>query len=359
MNDIEIIICNYKVFKGNDMISISICLIVKNEENILERCLDSLKDIGDEIIIVDTGSTDRTKEIAFKYTKKVFDFVWTNDFSEARNFAFSKATKEYIYSADADEILDEKNYRRFMAIKKALLKEIEIVQMKYTNQLEFGSTYNFDSEYRPKLFKRLRTFKWIDPIHETIRLDPIIYDSDIEIIHKPNCNHGKRDFKIFEKLINDKINLSKKVLIMFAKELFISGKNEDFIKFKEYFENQLNEEKRSDEEMKYIMCVLAKIYRVCENTDEFFKICTKAVSDNSPSELCYELGEYYFNKKDYNEAIIWYYNATFETESYLNIHYSGDYPLNKLSLCYKELNNSEESKKYKRMAYKWIEDGFK
>ena len=89
------------------MISISVCMIVKNEEAVLARCLDSLQQIADEIIIVDTGSTDRTKEIAALYTSRIYDFTWVHDFSAARNFAFSKATKDYIYSADADEVLEE------------------------------------------------------------------------------------------------------------------------------------------------------------------------------------------------------------------------------------------------------------
>ena len=75
------------------MISISLCMIVKNEEKILSRCLDSVADLVDEIIIADTGSADATKEIARKYTKHIYDFKWTDDFSEARNFVFSKATK--------------------------------------------------------------------------------------------------------------------------------------------------------------------------------------------------------------------------------------------------------------------------
>ena len=78
---------------GNS-ITISLCMIVKDEEQTISTCLESVKSVVDEIIIVDTGSTDGTKEIVKKYDAKVYDFQWIEDFSAARNFAFSKATKE-------------------------------------------------------------------------------------------------------------------------------------------------------------------------------------------------------------------------------------------------------------------------
>ena len=106
-------------------------MIVKDEEAVLSRCLDSLHDIMDEIIIVDTGSTDKTKEIARKYTDKIFDYKWCNDFADARNFAASKATGDYIYTADADEYLDAENRDKLCQLKKIMLPEIEIVQMLY------------------------------------------------------------------------------------------------------------------------------------------------------------------------------------------------------------------------------------
>lgn len=86
---------------------ISFCIIGKNEEAILEQCLLALVPYGYEIVFVDTGSTDRTKEIARKYTDKVYDFVWKNDFSAARNFSISKANGEFVLPIDCDEIVVE------------------------------------------------------------------------------------------------------------------------------------------------------------------------------------------------------------------------------------------------------------
>ena len=72
------------------MATISLCMIVKNEEAVLARCLDSIADLMDEIIIVDTGSTDHTKQIAAKYTSQVYDFKWTSDFPRREIFLFQK-----------------------------------------------------------------------------------------------------------------------------------------------------------------------------------------------------------------------------------------------------------------------------
>lgn len=84
---------------------LSICMIMKNEERLLEKCLMALKPLNAELIIVDTGSTDSSKAIAAKYTDKLYDFTWTCDFSAARNYAISKATNDCILTIDADEIL--------------------------------------------------------------------------------------------------------------------------------------------------------------------------------------------------------------------------------------------------------------
>lgn len=82
---------------------ISICIIGKNEERFLEGCLQKLEPFGFEIVFVDTGSTDKTREIACRYTDKVYDFEWINDFAAAKNFCESKATNDWILSLDCDE----------------------------------------------------------------------------------------------------------------------------------------------------------------------------------------------------------------------------------------------------------------
>ena len=84
---------------------LTIGMIVKNEEKVLGRCLESAKRLADEIVIVDTGSEDRTREIARQYTSRVYEIPWRDDFSQARNFSFSKAEREYCMWLDADDVI--------------------------------------------------------------------------------------------------------------------------------------------------------------------------------------------------------------------------------------------------------------
>lgn len=324
------------------MPTISLCMIVKNEEAVLARCLDSIADLMDEIIIVDTGSTDRTKEIAAQYTSKIYDYKWTNDFSAARNFSFSKATMEYIYAADADEVLDETNRERFLRLKSALLPEIELVQMKYVTQSDFNTVLNAQKEYRPKLFKRLRTFTWIDPIHETVRLTPVIFDSDVEILHLPQSLHSKRDFSIFIKAFEHDGQFSPKIRTMYAKELLKTGDTKDFADAKHIFRSIFDNDP-SDDARKEASCVLARVYRLEDNKNEFFKLTMKDMLTTPCSEICYELGTYFLGQRDYDEAVLWFYNAAYETESILDIHTSGNLPLLGLVECYEMLLADEKA----------------
>lgn len=334
------------------MITISLCMIVKNEEKILARCLDSVAMLADEIIIVDTGSTDATKEIARRYTEHVYDFQWIDDFSAARNFAFSKANMEYIYSADADEILSAENREKFRLLKETLLPEIEIVQMKYANQLQFGTVYNFDEEYRPKLFKRKRDFVWEAPIHETVRLTPVIYDSDIVITHLPEERHAKRDLENFHRHCIDGYRLSKRLHGLYARELMLTGDEEDFAQAADTFLKSAADNERDSEEMAQACCVVAKAARLAGDTVTFFKYTSKVIAEEANSEICCEMGHFYEENEDWEEAAIWYYNAVYETSPILNLQAGGRESLEGLIRCYEQLGCPEQVQVYREELQK-------
>ena len=312
------------------MITVSVCLIVKNEETILERCLSSLESIADEFVIVDTGSNDGTKQVAERFTSNIYDFEWIDDFAAARNYAFSKCSCDYIYSADADEVIDKDNQQSFRDLKAVLDPSIDIVQFLYTNQLEYNTTYNFDSELRPKLYKRLRSFIWEGEVHEQVRLDPVIFDSEIEIIHKPVSLHSGRDFGIFRKIWENRGALEPRLLDMYLRELAVSGQDSDFVEAKPYMERAVEQE--SDEaRLKDELYALMRACRTSSDSAGFVKYSLRALAlGNVPSEIAYELGEYFEGTGDAGEAAMWYYNAAHETEPALDHRYNDEYPVQKL-----------------------------
>lgn len=165
----------------------------------------------------------------------------------------------------------------------------------------------------------------------------VIFDSDIEILHMPQSSHSKRDFSIFKKSIDNGTHLENYVLRMFCKELLISGSDDDFEEFYDIFTRRLIYEYTDNDCLEAISCVLARMYRLKNLSDDFFKIALKNVAVSPCSEICLEIGDYFFNKNDISEAVLWYINASSETESVLDIRTSGDIPLRRLAQCYTTL----------------------
>ena len=165
------------------LVTISLCMIVKNEEEVLARCLDTVKDIVDEINIVDTGSTDKTVEIAKRYTDRVFFFEWIGDFAAARNESFKHATKDYILYLDADDVLLEEDQKKLKELKETLDPSVDSVSMYYdAGTDEFG---NVTLRYRRnRLVKREKNFKWKGDCHQYLEVFGNIINADISVTHK-------------------------------------------------------------------------------------------------------------------------------------------------------------------------------
>lgn len=147
------------------MIPISVCIITRDEENRIGKCLAPLIPYGFEIIVVDTGSKDRTKEIALQYTDKVYDFEWINDFSAARNFSLKKASHNYVLVLDSDEYLTELDID---ALYEAIEKHPRSVGMLLRNNFysHEGKVYNSPDRVE-RLFHR-RYYDYRQTIHEQV-----------------------------------------------------------------------------------------------------------------------------------------------------------------------------------------------
>lgn len=121
---------------------ISACIMAKNEEQNIERCLSSIKDFCDEIIFVDTGSTDNTIEIAKKYTDKIYFFPWNGNFSDARNETLKYATSEWVFIVDADEEASDNLKNNIRNYLKSLDKDIIAVYIPTVNYLDFDKKHS-------------------------------------------------------------------------------------------------------------------------------------------------------------------------------------------------------------------------
>jgi len=230
---------------GGIMAALSCCMIVKNEEKFLEQCLNSITELVDEIIIVDTGSTDKTKEIAAQFTDKIFDFQWCDDFSAARNESLKHATGDWILVLDADEtisgsdhtkvkeliqkdnvvgavgyILIQRNYFKSsedlkydlvngLNIHEAGLDQSGFVRSEGDKYVESSSTAGWLPTPMVRLFRNLPGISFSGVVHEDVfaSLKGKIIAGDVPIHHfgKMDIESWKRKWVVYERLAEKKV----------------------------------------------------------------------------------------------------------------------------------------------------------
>ncbi|MFD3156143.1 glycosyltransferase [Haloimpatiens sp. FM7330] len=338
------------------LISISLCMIVKNEEDTLSNCLESVKDIVDEIVIVDTGSTDNTKEIAQKYTDKIFDFKWIDNFASARNYSFSKATKDYILWLDADDILLNEDRKKFKVLKQILKNNADSISMIYNYAFDKNGAVLLNFK-RNRLIKRDKNFKWIGAIHEYINVQGRIIDSDIHITHKRTHSSPGRNLKIFEKMISKEIKFTPRDTYYYANELY---DNKYYHKALEYYNKFLCMNDGWYENKINACHKISKYYNSIDNKEKSREYCYKSFEYDKPrAEFCCMLGLCFIQQNKWNEAVFWY-------ELALNLKRPEDswgffdnscwtwLPHLQLCVCYDKLGNHKLAYEHNEMAAKYV-----
>ncbi len=289
------------------MISVSLCMIVKNEENTIERCLDSVKDLVDEIIIVDTGSTDRTKEIVANFTDKVLDFEWVDDFAAARNFAFDQATQDYILWLDADDVFLIEDQTKFSELKSQLDSSYDSITMVYSLATDENSGVT-SSLRRNRLVKRDKHFKWIGAVHEYLEVWGNIFHSDIKVTHKSIDHDSDRNLNIYKKRLSNGESFSPRDLYYFANEWL---DHEDYEKAIIYYKKFLETKEGWVEDNLSACGHLADCFHRLGNKEQALHYIFKSFEYDTPrAEFCCRLGYLFLNKQDYEKAIFWYELAT-------------------------------------------------
>lgn len=335
------------------MVSISLCMIVKDEESVLKRCLKSIKDIVDEIIIVDTGSKDRTKEIAKEFTNKIYDYEWVDNFSNARNFSFSKATKEYILWLDADDVILDEDKKKFIKMKENMSNDIDVVMMKYNTLFDENGNVVF-SYYRERLIKNIRKDMWNGYVHEAIVPFGKIEYSNIAVTHKKiKKSYSDRNIKIFEKLLNNGVVFSPREQFYYSRELLYHNKFNNAI---DGFEKFLNMDNGFLENKIDALRMMSYCYKNIGQTDKEIEVLFRTFKYDTPrAEVCCDIGNYFVNINRYNDAIYWYKAALNCSRKdilggFILEDCYGYIPLIQLCVCYDKIGNTNLANEYNELA---------
>lgn len=327
-------------------------MIVRDESQVLARCLDSVKDAVDEIIIVDTGSLDNTKEIALRYTQKVYDFPWIEDFSAARNFSFSKGGSDFLMWLDADDIMTNQNLLKLKKLKEELTAQTAAVYMLYNVAFNDAGEPTF-SFYRERLVNRLFNPLWQDPVHETIEVIGQKIYSDIEVEHrKIKAPATGRNLKILQAQMQ-KGKAAPRTRFYYARELMFNEKIEQAIAvFEDYlhsgqgwFENQLTAARD-----------LSFCYERAGDAKMALKSALLGLSYAPPrGELLCRIGELFLKEQRLQEAKYWYERALDcalpqNALGFVEKDYYGYVPALQLCVICDKLKDYKEAQKYNERA---------
>ncbi|WP_139998849.1 glycosyltransferase family 2 protein [Paenibacillus paridis] len=334
------------------MITISLCMIVKDEEQVLKRCLDSVKELVDEIVIVDTGSTDATKDIAARYTDRLFHFEWNHDFSAARNFSFRQATQDYILWLDADDVLLANELTKFKALKQTLDPQIDSVCMDYN--------IAFDPHGQPitvvkrnRLVKRTMNFQWQDPVHEYLLVSGNIILSDIAVSHDRVHHHQDRNLRIFEEMAGQGERLSDRQLLHYAMEL---SANRHYGKAVKIFTSILNEPSIYFEYKLQACDRMAHCYHELGQKEQELQALMMTFHYDIPrADYVCRIGYYFQENHDFNKAVHWYQLALKldkPQERLLGLNNMAWtwFPHLQLTACYGKLGDLEQAYKHNEIA---------
>lgn len=333
------------------MATISLCMIVRDEEPVLARCLSCARPFVDEIIIVDTGSQDRTVEIARQFTDQIYHFPWTDDFSSARNFSFSKATMDYQMWLDADDVISPEDQDALQILKQDLT--VDVVMLPYHTAFDSAGNPVF-TYYRERILRRSRHFLWSGAVHEAITPTGEILYAEPAVLHrKLTVNDPDRNLNIFRNMLKSQKSLSTRDQFYYARELFYHQNYTEAIRF--YLEFLAQPDAWLEDQITACQ-QLADCYLQSGETDSALQALYRSFLYDSPrAEVCCAIGNIRLGQKQYQDAVFWYESALRIPLQSGNPGFSQpdchDYiPYMQLCVCHDRLGNISQAEAYNEKA---------
>jgi len=323
--------------------TLSVCLIVKNEQDVIGRCLNCAAKFADEIVVVDTGSTDDTVAEVKKFTDNVYFFKWRDDFAAARNFAFDLATGELLMWLDADDVITDENCRKIVGIKNNF-ENYDMAILPYAAAFD-GDKPTFVYS-RERIFRRSKNYRFSGAVHEAIVPSGRILYSDAMVYHK-KVKEGEpmRNLRILQKQIASGAELDARSKFYYGRELLFNRMYresaavlEDFIQGDGWAVNKIE----ACINLYYAYKELGKAERA------IFSVLRSFTFAPPQSQACCILGEYFMGKEDLDCAIYWYETAVKVAAkdpfgSFVNLDYGGYIPYMQLCVIYDKLGDREKA----------------
>lgn len=324
---------------------VSLCMIVKDEEEVLERCLASARPLADEIVIADTGSSDRTPEIAKRYADVFFFEPWRENFARARNAALARATGEYLLWLDADDVVTEENIPRFFALMSQIAAQNADVAM--CPYVSGGLTY-----FRERILRRDGRARFRGRVHECVPPFGKVIRGEFTVTHMGSGKaRGARNLEIYRKWASEE-KLTGRDLFYYGRELYdnrlyteSAAVLRDMLEGEGWYVNKIE------------ACrILSACYAARGEAEKALSALFQSFCYGTPraSVLC-EIAGLFSAKKRYRDAAFWY-EAALAAEDHAA---EGDFelpachtiiPALGLVVAYEALGDRASALKYHRMS---------
>lgn len=281
---------------------ISLCMIVRNEEAVLGRCLQSIADLVDEIILVDTGSTDDTKAIAAQFEAKLYDFPWQDDFSAARNFAVEQAVGDYWLWMDADDVVDKENHDKLRRILEH--PNADMIFLPYGLDPDAAGTPGTVT-FRERIFRRSLNYRFEGTVHEAVSPRGTVRYGDAMFLHrKETPGDPDRNLHIYQQKLLRGESFSPREQYYYGRELFDHGAYRAALPVLEQF----LEEKSIWQQDAIGACLLCgQCRRHLEQPEGALCCLFRSFCYDTPQpEICCEIGGILMEQAEYEMAIFWY-----------------------------------------------------